>query len=80
MDVQRSLLIGAIVVLGFMLLTEWTAFTAEKSAEEASQVSRLIETPVNAGDDNTSDDVRFAVAIAGFGQQVFSTTSPYAFG
>ena len=45
MDVQRSLLIGAIVVLGFMLLTEWTAFSNERSAQEASQVNRLVETP-----------------------------------
>jgi YidC/Oxa1 family membrane protein insertase len=49
MDFQRSLLIGAIVVLGFMLLTEWTAFTDEKSSAEVAQVSRLIDTTGNNG-------------------------------
>ena len=42
MDLQRSLLIGAIAVLSFMLLTEWVAFTDEKSATETAQTTRLI--------------------------------------
>ena len=41
MDLQRSLLIGAIAVLSFMLLTEWVAFKEEKTAA-ASQTSRII--------------------------------------
>ena len=42
MDLQRSLLIGAIAVLSFMLLTEWVAFTDEKSASQTTQTSRII--------------------------------------
>lgn len=41
MDLQRSLLIGAIAVLSFMLLTEWVAFKDER-APVAEQSSRLI--------------------------------------
>jgi YidC/Oxa1 family membrane protein insertase len=36
MDLQRSLLIGAIAVLSFMLLTEWVAFKDEKTAVTSS--------------------------------------------
>ena len=42
MDLQRSLLIGAIVLLSFMLLTEWVAFKDEKSAATEQQATRLI--------------------------------------
>ncbi len=42
MDLQRSLLIGAIAVLSFMLLTEWVAFKDERAAAEEVQTSRLI--------------------------------------
>ncbi len=42
MDLQRSLLIGAIAVLSFMLLTEWVAFKDEKTAAVENQSSRLI--------------------------------------
>jgi YidC/Oxa1 family membrane protein insertase len=38
MDLQRSLLIGAIAVLSFMLLTEWVAFKDEKSAVTSSRI------------------------------------------
>ncbi len=41
MDLQRSLLIGAIAVLSFMLLTEWVAFKDER-APMPEQSSRLI--------------------------------------
>ena len=41
MDLQRSLLIGAIAVLSFMLLTEWVAFKEER-APAPEQTSRLI--------------------------------------
>ena len=39
MDLQRNLLIGAIILLSFMLLTEWMAFKEERSptAQIASQ-------------------------------------------
>ena len=42
MDLQRTLLIGAIAALSFMLLTEWVSFTDEKSASVIQDTSRLI--------------------------------------
>jgi YidC/Oxa1 family membrane protein insertase len=42
MDLQRSLLIGAIAVLSFMLLTEWVAFKDAKTATVVQETSRLI--------------------------------------
>jgi YidC/Oxa1 family membrane protein insertase len=42
MDLQRSLLIGAIAVLSFMLLTEWVAFNDSKTATVAQETSRLM--------------------------------------
>ena len=47
MDLQRSLLIGAIAVLSVMLLTEWVAFKDAKTATVAQETSRLIN---SAGD------------------------------
>ena len=47
MDLQRSLLIGAIAVLSFMLLTEWVAFKDARTATAAQETSRLIN---NTGD------------------------------
>ena len=35
MDLQRSLLIGAIAVLGFMLLTEWVQFKDARNTNDA---------------------------------------------
>ena len=35
MDIQRSLLIGAVLLLSFMLLTEWVAFKAEREGASA---------------------------------------------
>jgi len=45
MDLQRSLLIGAIAVLSFMLLTEWVAFKDARTATAAQETSRLINSP-----------------------------------
>ncbi len=42
MDLQRTLLIGAIAALSFMLLTEWVSFTDKRSASEQQDTSRLI--------------------------------------
>ncbi|MEM9254463.1 MAG: membrane protein insertase YidC [Pseudomonadota bacterium] len=42
MDLQRTLLIGAIALLSFMLLTEWTAFSNEQQAKATQDGSRLI--------------------------------------
>lgn len=47
MDLQRTLLIGAIGVLSFMLLTEWVAFNDAKTAVVAQETSRLLP---NAGE------------------------------
>ncbi len=44
MDLQRTLLIGAIAALSFMLLTKWVSFTDEKSALVMQDTSRLIST------------------------------------
>ena len=41
MDLQRTLLIAAIGVLSFMLLTEWVAFTDAKTAAATQETSRL---------------------------------------
>ncbi|NND67923.1 MAG: membrane protein insertase YidC [Halioglobus sp.] len=48
MDLQRSLLIGAIAILSFMLLTEWVAFSEERDATESAKISRLIDTEAAA--------------------------------
>jgi YidC/Oxa1 family membrane protein insertase len=49
MDLQRSLLIGAIAVLSFMLLTEWVAFKEERAAvpEEASRLISRTDAPTS---------------------------------
>ncbi|MDG2271752.1 MAG: membrane protein insertase YidC [Halioglobus sp.] len=44
MDLQRTLLIGALAALSFMLLTEWVTFSDNKSAAEMQDTSRLIST------------------------------------
>jgi len=73
MDLQRSLLIGAIAVLSFMLLTEWVAFKDEKTSAVAESSSRIItqnlndvsETPIapreNFEADLSDDDIPVAV-------------------
>jgi YidC/Oxa1 family membrane protein insertase len=40
MDIQRTLLIGAALLLSFMLVSEWVAFKAEK-ATPAAEMARL---------------------------------------
>ena len=52
MDLQRSLLIGAIAVLSFMLLTEWVAFKDANTATVAQETSRLM-----------SDDTKVSLAL-----------------
>jgi YidC/Oxa1 family membrane protein insertase len=49
MDLQRSLLIGAIAVLSFMLLTEWVAFKEARNAPSGQETSRLINGNDNEG-------------------------------
>ncbi len=45
MDLQRSLLIGVIAVLSFMMLTEWVAFKeSHPSTQEVATSTRLTET------------------------------------
>jgi YidC/Oxa1 family membrane protein insertase len=43
MDLQRTLLIGAIALLSFMLLTEWVAFKDARTAETVQDSSRLLD-------------------------------------
>lgn len=43
MDVLRSLLIGAVAVLSFMLLTEWVNFKAERTPQPPAQEAILLE-------------------------------------
>jgi YidC/Oxa1 family membrane protein insertase len=43
MDVLRSLLIGAVAVLSFMLLTEWVNFKAENTPQPPAQEAILLE-------------------------------------
>jgi YidC/Oxa1 family membrane protein insertase len=42
MDLQRTLLIGAIAVLSFMLLTEWVAFKDAKTSALGQETTRLV--------------------------------------
>lgn len=42
MDLQRSLLIGAIAVLSFMLLTKWVDFKDTRTSAQTAENSRLI--------------------------------------
>ncbi len=44
MDLQRSLLIGVIAVLSFMMLTEWVAFKENRTSQGATASARLTET------------------------------------
>ena len=41
MDIQRTLLIGAIALLSFMLLSEWVAFRDAREADAAPATQRL---------------------------------------
>lgn len=50
MDLQRSLLIGVIAVLSFMLLTQWVAFNDARTATAEHATTRLITN----GDDETT--------------------------
>ena len=56
MDLQRSLLIGAIAVLSFMLLTEWVSFKEEKTAATAQVSSRPLTSAGNAVTDLAIED------------------------
>ncbi|MEE4277955.1 MAG: membrane protein insertase YidC [Halieaceae bacterium] len=54
MDIQRALLIGAVVLLSFMLLTEWVNFRAEREAPAVAQ-SRLTAPLGSAATDLRTD-------------------------
>ncbi|GAB3283659.1 membrane protein insertase YidC [Parahaliea aestuarii] len=55
MDLQRSLLIGAIAVLSFMLLTEWVAFKDARTQAAAPVTTRLTESVNTATADASAD-------------------------
>ena len=48
MDLQRSLLIGAIAVLSFMLLTKWVDFQDARESAETQESTRLISSDSTA--------------------------------
>lgn len=60
MDLQRSLLIGVIALLSFMLLTEWVAFKEQRSEPPVAQQSRLTA----AGEAPATPDLPPVPAIA----------------
>ncbi len=66
MDLQRSLLIGAIAVLSFMLLTEWQTFKNEKSAVVAESTSRIISNTNNL--DSASLEVPLSITSDDFSE------------
>ena len=55
MDIQRTLLIGAIVLLSFMLLTEWVAFKDAKQTV-LEQASERLTASDTAGGESTAGD------------------------
>lgn len=57
MDIQRTLLIGAAFLLGYMLLTEWVAFKDERSALTTPE-SRLTaaDSPATTAGPGTADE------------------------
>jgi len=62
MDLQRSLLIGAIAVLSFMLLTKWVDFQDARDSAQTQESTRLIssdsttpELPSTASSDTEED-------------------------
>ena len=69
MDLQRSLLIGVIAILSFMLLTEWVAFKDQRVSSEAASQSRLTAeaTAIPGGTVPTAQDTDFPDAPASSG-------------
>ena len=73
MDLQRSLLIGALAVLSFMLLTEWVAFKEDHTSTAqvaprivSSSAQGAAETPYSStdfGSTTVEDDIPVAVTI-----------------
>ncbi len=45
MDLQRTLLIGAIAVLSFMLLTEWVAFSEQRNEQPSASTGSMATSP-----------------------------------
>jgi len=60
MDIQRTLLIGATVLLSFMLLTEWVAFKDERRSVLEQGAERLTA----SGDTQTSDTPAVAEPVS----------------
>ena len=74
MDLQRTLLIGAIAALSFMLLTEWVSFTDEKSASVIQETSRLISA---TGDVPAAPSTKPAASVAST-EEDLPTTPEYS--
>ena len=75
MDLQRSLLIGAIAVLSFMLLTKWVDFADTRSAASAVENVRLSADPVTS---TAELPVASAPDSAGSSDDLPSVTEPTA--
>ena len=56
MDLQRSLLIGAIAVLSFMLLTKWVDFQDARESAQTVENTRLISSDVTAPELSSADN------------------------
>ena len=55
MDLQRSLLIGVIAVLSFMLLTNWVAFNDKHKAAQVNAQYAQPNTPAAASTDSQAE-------------------------
>lgn len=85
MDLQRSLLIGAIAVLSFMLLTEWVAFKDERESSRLPDTTRILNSDASSDQEMPTapalseaageDDIPTAPALDQASQDVPATTT-----
>ena len=60
MDLQRSLLIGAIAVLSFMLLTKWVDFQDARQSAQTVENTRLISSDATPPELPSTDNTHAA--------------------
>ncbi|AQA17350.1 membrane protein insertase YidC [Halioglobus japonicus] len=85
MDLQRSLLIGAIAVLSFMLLTEWVAFKDERESSRLPDTTRILNSDASSDQEMPTapalseaageDDIPTAPALDQASKDVPATTT-----
>ncbi|KZX55924.1 membrane protein insertase YidC [Halioglobus sp. HI00S01] len=85
MDLQRSLLIGAIAVLSFMLLTEWVAFKDERESSRLPDTTRILNSDASSDQEMPTapalseaageDDIPTAPTLDQASQDVPATTT-----